>query len=263
MLSTPSLLWNCLPVDWKPRLKDCVDQALTLTRRPMPVRVFFRADDIGVPGKRIFSMMDLFFEYRTPLCLALVPSWINRQRWDVFQKTDQKAPHLWCWHQHGWRHVSHETHGKKQEFGPFRSLDEIRLDIVRGREKLELLMEERFTPVFTPPWNRCDARTLSVLKDNGFHAVSRHRQSMPKTPKGLPDLPVNVDLHTRREITAEAGWQSLWKELSTGISSGTCGFMIHHQRMNAAASIFLETLLAILDQNACILPVHFKDMLHA
>ena len=263
MRHLPSLLWNSPLMDLKPRLQDCVDQALGQARLPLPVRFFFRADDIGVPGKRFFRLLDLFLDCQTPLCLAVVPSWLSRQRWDIFQKTDQKAPGLWCWHQHGWRHVTHEIQGKKQEFGPVRTVDAIRQDIVRGREKLEHLMKDRFTPVFTPPWNRCDGRTLAVLKNNGFKAVSRHRQSMPRPPKGLPDLSVNVDLHTRRETTPEAGWQSLLKELSAAISSGTCGIMIHHQRMNETAFEFLEVLLEVMTQNSHILSIHFKDMLHA
>ena len=261
MSHLPSLLWNAPLQDLKPRLQDCVDQAVDMARLS-PVRIFFRADDIGVPGKWLFRLMDLFFDHQMPLCLAIVPAWFNRQRWEVFQKIDAKSPQLWCWHQHGWRHVSHEIQGKKQEFGPHRSIDEIRLDIVRGRKKLEYLMQDRFTPVFTPPWNRCDGRTLSVLRDNGFKAVSRHHHSMPKTGKGFPDLPVNVDLHTRRETTPEEGWQSLWNELKAALSSRTCGVMIHHQRMNPLAFEFLELLLGIMKQNPRILPVHFTGMLH-
>ena len=263
MAHLPSLLWNAPLIDLRPRLQDCVAQALAQARLPLPVRFFFRADDIGVPASRFFRLMELFLDRHMPLCLAVVPSWLSRQRWDILRKTDQKAPGLWCWHQHGWRHVTHEIQGKKQEFGPVRPIGEIRQDIFRGREKLEYLMEDRFTPVFTPPWNRCDARTLALLKNHGFQAVSRHRRSMPKTPKGFPDFSVNVDLHTRRETTPEAGWQSLWKELSAAITSGTCGIMIHHQRMNEAAFEFLNVLLDVMMQNSHIRPVHFKDMLHA
>jgi hypothetical protein len=259
----PSLLWNSPLMELKPHLQDCVDLAVDRARNPLPVRLFFRADDIGAPGKRFFRLLELFLDCRMPLCLAVVPSWLTRQRWDIFLKTDRKAQRLLCWHQHGWRHATHEIQGKKQEFGPARSIGEIHQDIVRGREKLEQLMKDRFMPVFTPPWNRCDGRTLALLKNNGFEAVSRHRQSMPRAPKGLPDFAVNVDLHTRRETTPEAGWQSLLKEFSTAISSGTCGVMIHHQRMNETAFVFLETLLEVVTQNPGILPVHFKDMLHA
>jgi hypothetical protein len=262
MRHLPSLLWTAPLIDLRPRLQDCVDQALGMVRDPLPVRLFFRADDIGAPGKRLFRLLDLFLDCQTPLCLAVVPAWLNQKRWDIFEKTDQKAPALWCWHQHGWRHVTHEIQGKKQEFGPFRTLSQIQQDIVRGREKLELLMKDRFAPVFTPPWNRCDGRTLAFLKKSEFKAVSRHRQSLPRPPKGLPDLSVNVDLHTRREATPEAGWQSLWKELSSAISSGTCGIMIHHQRMSPAAFDFLELLLSIMKQSSHVLPVHFKGLIH-
>ncbi len=263
MSHLPSLLWNSSLMDLKPRLQDCVDKSLGQARLSLPVRVYFRADDIGAPGKRLFRLMDLFLDCQTPLCLAVVPSWLSLQRWDVFQKKNQKAAGLWCWHQHGWRHVTHEIQGKKQEFGPVRSIGAIQQDIMRGREKLEYLMKDQFTPVFTPPWNRCDGRTLAVLKNNGFKAVSRHRRSMPRPLKGLPDFPVNVDLHTRRENTPEEGWQSLWKELSAAISSGTCGIMIHHQRMNETAFEFLKVLLDVMMDSSHIQPVHFKNMLHA
>lgn len=250
-------------MDLKPRLQDFVDQVLDNARVPLPVRVFFRADDIGVPGKQFFRLMELFIDRQMPLCLAVVPSWLSPKRWDSLQKTGRKAPRLWCWHQHGWRHVTHEVQGKKQEFGPVRSIGQIQQDIVRGRKKLEHLMKDQFTPVFTPPWNRCDGRTLAVLKNNGFKAVSRHRHSMPRPLKGLPDFSVNVDLHTRREITPEAGWQSLWKELSAAVSSGNCGVMIHHQRMNETAFEFLAVLLDVMLDNSHIQTVNFRNMLHA
>lgn len=259
----PSLLWNLPLTDLKPRLQDCVDQAMARARSPLPVRFYFRADDIGAPGKRLSRLLDLFLDRQTPLCLAVVPSWLTRQRWDIFRKTDQKAPELWCWHQHGWRHFTHEIQGKKQEFGPARTVDAILQDVVRGRDKLELLMKDRFTPVFTPPWNRCDGRTLAVLKNSGFKAVSRNSQSMPRAPKGLPDFAVNVDLHTRKDATPEEGRKALLKELSNAISSGTCGIMIHHQRMNETAFEFLKILLDVLTQNSRFLLVHFKDMLDA
>ncbi|MBI5593478.1 MAG: DUF2334 domain-containing protein [Deltaproteobacteria bacterium] len=257
-----SPLWK-LPLRYsKSRLQHGVDSAMEQVPQLLPVRVYFRADDIGIPGKRFSRLLDLFLDYRMPLCLAVVPAWLSRQRWEAFQKADQQAPQNWCWHQHGWRHLSHEIAGKKQEFGPVRTAGDIVQDITRGRKKLEHLMKDRFMPVFTPPWNRCDGRTLALLKKNGFKAVSRHHHSVPEAPEGLPDFAVNVDLHTRRETQPEEGCHALMEELSAAISSGTCGIMIHHQRMNPAAFDFLELLLCAMKQNPRILPVHFKDMLH-
>jgi hypothetical protein len=258
----PSLLWHHPQKEVKSILQDCLEQAVN-TARTTPVRVFFRADDIGVPGERFFRLMELFVDHQVPLCAAVVPAWLNPQRWNVLRKMDANSPHLWCWHQHGWRHVCHEIEGKKQEFGPRRAIGDIRQDIVRGREKLEQLMQDRFCPVFTPPWNRCDARSLAILKSSGFKAVSRHHRSMPKTGKDFPDFSINVDLHTRSEITPEDGWQGLWNELRMAVSSGTCGIMIHHQRMNPKAFEFLDMLLDCIHQDRRMRPVHFADMLHA
>ncbi len=226
-----------------------------------PVRFFFRADDIGIPGKNFSCLTKMFYHYRTPLNLAVVPSWMTLERWEAFQPMDRQSPELWCWHQHGWRHLNHEVQGKKQEFGPARSDEQIVQDILSGRDKLSQILRDRFTPVFTPPWNRCDARTLSVLKYHGYQGISRHWRSLPSSSEELPDFPVRVDLHTRREAAPEAGWKALRKEFAVSAASGVCGVMIHHQRMNAAAFTFLELLLHTLRNTEHVQCLHLGDWL--
>jgi hypothetical protein len=166
-----------------------------------------------------------------------------------------------CWHQHGWRHINHEKEGKKQEFGPNRSHDKIRKDIINGRDRLEILMENSFYPVFTPPWNRCSLTTLNVLKELGYYAVSRIKEGRPPSPNGLVDFQINVDLHTRKEANPIEDWDCLFTELSQAISSGTCGVMIHHQRMNDAAFNFLDLFLKTVVKRKDLIPVHFKEMI--
>jgi hypothetical protein len=107
-------------------------------------------------------------------------------------------------------------------------------------------MGEALLPVFTPPWNRCDQETLTVLEDLGYKALSRDRTAQPEAPPAVPDYSVCVDLHTRKENDAESSWHSLLKELTDGLNSGLCGIMIHHQRMNTAALDFLNLLLPAL-----------------
>jgi hypothetical protein len=169
----------------------------------------------------------------------------------------------WCWHQHGWLHANHEADGKKQEFGPSRCQADLKRDIGRGRQRLEKMIGHNFFPVFTPPWNRCDQKTLAVLEDLDYAAVSRSRKSRSPSLSALPEFDVNVDLHTRKEKSAAAGWHNLLAEMQQAIASGRCGIMIHHQRMNVAAFEFLEILLVTLAGFQEIKPVHFKDMLDA
>jgi hypothetical protein len=104
-------------------------------------------------------------------------------------------------------------------------------------------MGKIFVPVFTPPWNRCDQETLTALQGLGYQALSRSVGVQPAAPAALPEYPVSVDLHTRKEKDPHQGWQNLLEELRENLAVGFCGVMIHHQRMNYAAYIFLDLLL--------------------
>ena len=136
---------------------------------------------------------------------------------------------------------------------------QFRKDIESGKKRLGSIMGDDFYPLFTPPWNRCSASAMDSLGELGYRAISRSSNSKPPAPSGLPDIQVNVDLHTRKETDPEASWQNLLGELERGLSSGICGIMIHHQLMNEAAFDFLEILLMALVRNKQLNLVHFQD----
>jgi hypothetical protein len=247
-------------MDFSSKIETCIDAAAERTGSKGPVHVFFRADDVAVPGRQFARMMDLFIRHRAPLSLAVVPAWLSSTRWQSLQKLGQQAPSLWCWHQHGWRHANHESIGKKQEFGPGRSLSGIHGDLGKGRCRLETLLEKDFYPIFTPPWNRCDFRTLEWLRKSGYRAVSRYRGSLPLSPDGLPDFSVNVDLHTRKAVSPAGDWDRLYEEFDRSLASGLCGIMIHHRKMNSLSFTFVDTLLQLLGRRKNISLVHLGDL---
>jgi hypothetical protein len=178
-----------------------------------------------------------------PLALAVVPAWLTPDRWRAVRAMGGGAGGLWCWHQHGWRHVSHAISGKNQEFDDHLGPERIARDIHLGKARLQGVMGDHFFPGFTPPWNRCGMETLACLRESGFSFISRSAGAVPRSPPGLPDFPVNVDLHTRKETRPEVGWDHLFSEIRRGIEGGCCGVMIHHQRMNDGAFEFLALLL--------------------
>jgi hypothetical protein len=242
------------------RIERAIDSGFQKSAGPDSGRIFFRADDVAVPGKRFVRMMELFSRYGVPLSLAVVPARLTGVRWQYLKGFEKKNPSRWCWHQHGWRHVNHETKGKKQEFGEVRTPSEIRQDLIWGQQRLKQLMGKDFFPVFTPPWNRCSDHTLRLLQELGFVAVSRSRGSKPQSLDNLPDFSVSVDLHTRKEKDPSGGRDNLVKEFRQAAGSGDCGIMIHHQMMNEAAFVFLEALLKILTKRKKLHIVHFRDM---
>lgn len=260
---SPSPIWQRLCPDPASKIETTVEAALDRVPDKTMVRVFFRADDIAVPGKQFARLLALFGHYRVPLSLAVVPTWLTLPRWQALKNLSRNTSNLWCWHHHGWRHVNHEIKGKKQEFGPGRSPFELKNDLLRSRGRLETLMDGDFYPVFTPPWNRCDLNTLRLLKELGYAAVSRSLGSQPPALEGLPDFQVNVDLHTRKDVNLNLDWKRLFTELSQAVASGLCGIMIHHQRMNDAAFVFLELLLNVLVHSKKIQLLHLKDLTEA
>ncbi|MDJ0783017.1 MAG: polysaccharide deacetylase family protein [Desulfosarcinaceae bacterium] len=261
MNRTPAAIYRKPQRDIEQRLAATLARANTARRMQRPATVWFRADDIGVPGRQFYRMLALFAHHQVPLAPALVPTWLTRPRWEGLLAHGGAAAHLWGWHQHGWRHQNHETHGKKQEFGSARAPASLRADLERGRRRLESLLADAFLPVFTPPWNRCSQATLQELREMGFRAVSRSTGATPAAPAGLPDFTVNVDLHTRKAPRPDADWARLLAELETALTAGWCGIMLHHQRMNPAAFDFLDILLQHMKMQQHFRIVELKTLL--
>ncbi|MCF8056255.1 MAG: polysaccharide deacetylase family protein [Desulfocapsa sp.] len=253
-----SALYKKLPQDSAPQLEQAIDSGLA--RGTGKAQIFFRADDIGVPGKQFSQLIHLFLSHQLPLCLAVVPTWLTTARFQTLEELTGKPSSQWCWYQHGWRHRNHESSGKKQEFGSGRPAVQQLADLKKGKERLLDIMGDSFAPFFTPPWNRCSHDTLRGLQDLNFLAISRSRNAQPASPPSLPDVQVNIDLHTRRESDPEESFQAFLKELEQGIAGGRGGIMIHHQRMNQAAFDFLALLLAIVASRPELHPVRFQEI---
>ncbi|MBU1232569.1 MAG: polysaccharide deacetylase family protein [Proteobacteria bacterium] len=252
-------LYRKLPADTENRLQFAVDKGLA--KGQGKAEIFFRADDIGVPGEQFSQLIQLFLSAGLPLCLAVVPSWLTVIRFEKLLSLTGKDSSQWCWHQHGWLHRNHESQGKKQEFGSARPVTEQRADLAKGKERLTAIMGKTFSPFFTPPWNRCSLDTLQGLQELQFKGVSRSSGATPLPPPGLPDIQVNTDLHTRREENAEVGLSNLLKELEQGLTTGRSGIMIHHQRMNQTAFDFLALLLNLIASHPGLYPVRFQEII--
>ncbi len=254
----PSSLYRASPVDGERRIAAAIDRGCA--RATGLPRLFFRADDIGVPSAGFSRMVDSFRHHRLPLCLATVPGWLTAARWQALREITGHDSSQWYWHQHGRSHRNYQPEGKKQEFGPARSAKAVRQSLAEGCSRLRLLQGDVFQPVFTPPWNRCSAETLTALMELDFQAISRSRGSQPPAPPGLAEYVVNVDLHTRRESDPEASFAALLGELEEALAGGRAGIMLHHQRMNQAAFALLDRLLGLL-RPARLRAVHFGDLL--
>ncbi len=254
-----SSLYKNLPQNTEQMLQKTVADGLA--QGTGSAHIFFRADDIGIPGQQFSKLIQLFTKHKIPLCLAVVPTWITENRLITLLEDTGPTSSQWCWHQHGWLHRNYEILGKKQEFGSTRSAKNQVADLKKGKERLKQILGEKFSPFFTPPWNRCSQDTLEGLQKLEFHAVSRSKNAKPAPPIGLSDFQVNIDLHTRKETDPEKCLHNLLSEISQGIAEGTGGIMIHHQRMNQTAFDFLDLLLYTIRTESRLQPILFQELL--
>lgn len=242
------------------RIQTSIHQGLARKTSAGPIELFFRADDIGVPSRLFQELIELFQQHQLPLCLAVVPSWLTRRRYAALRTITGYDDTLFCWHQHGRVHHNFETSGKKQEFGPARDKAIIKDNLQRGRERLTALLGDSFSPFFTPPWNRCSRETALALRELHFKGLSRSIDARPDCTDILPDIQVNVDLHTRKESDPEISIQKLLTELENSLASGRCGIMIHHQRMNNHAFRLLDVLMIHLKGQVEVAPRLFDNL---
>lgn len=222
--------------------------------------VFFRADDAGRITGNYLKLIELFNTYAIPLNIAVVPEWLTPEALNTMLEPCKRNNKLFRFHQHGWSHQNHEQYGKKSEFGPARSQQDIRTELTKGKAYLEKGFADNWDAVFTPPWNRCSEETIAILAECKFQGISRDLPAPERN--SLKEISVCVDLHTIKSPTETAGWDKLFGSLKKGLQSDCCGIMIHHDKMDTKAFDFLELLLKEINNHDTLKTVSFKQILN-
>ena len=62
----PAALWQNIPADIHRWLHRCLDQVVTELSDGDGSIVFFRADDVAVPGRRLARLVDIFGKQQVP-----------------------------------------------------------------------------------------------------------------------------------------------------------------------------------------------------
>jgi hypothetical protein len=219
-----------------------------LTQRADPCTIFFRDDDAGWNDARLAALLGRFAAHAVPIDLAVIPTALSRALIrDLLKRISIGDPV--GLHQHGYAHLNHETTGRKCEFGPSRSLVAQHIDIKTGRAVLGDIFGPLADPIFTPPWNRCTADTVSCLEALGFRALSRDAGARPLAGTTLDELPVAVDWCKLRPPGSPPS--ALAERIAGQIASEPIvGIMLHHAVMDDADLLPLDELLPMLRTHA-------------
>ena len=209
---------------------------------------FFRDDDAGWGDERLLALLELFERHAVPLDLAVIPAALAGEAARELEARLRSTPQLLGIHQHGYTHCNHEGSARKCEFGNARSRAAQRRDLAAGAEILRERFGARVDPIFTPPWNRCNAATVECLAELDFRTLSRDRGAAALDRRGLSELPVDVDWCKR--LSEERPLEQLGRALAGAAATGEpTGVMLHHAVMTDADAAPLAELLRLLSMH--------------
>jgi peptidoglycan/xylan/chitin deacetylase (PgdA/CDA1 family) len=227
---------------WLDKLRQALDAA------PRPVAFFFRDDDAGWDDDRLLELLDLFARHAMPVDVAAIPDALTSRMAAELRARIEAEPERLAVHQHGFAHRNHEPEGRRKcEFGSARGQALQQSDIEQGKRRLADLFGSRLSPIFTPPWNRCERVTGECLLRTGLRILSRDGSAAPLNLDGLFELPVTIDWFARAR-GVRLSLDELGARMASAVvtSPAPVGIMFHHALMDETERERSGELLALL-----------------
>jgi hypothetical protein len=152
-----------------------------------PATLWWRDDDAEQPGPALERLLALLGD-EVPLCLAVVPA---RADETLAARLATSSVGVAV---HGYDHQNRAAQGKKSEFPEDRDPAASKVDIERGRARLEKMFGARLLPLFVPPWNRLADALVPALPELGFRGLSRFApRRRGQTVADLVEINTHVD----------------------------------------------------------------------
>jgi hypothetical protein len=146
---------------------------------------WWRDDDVTAPTPALDRLLHLKDHFDVPLALAVIPANVDAELVNHLEHCAIL--------QHGYQHKNFAAEGdKKSEFPENRTTEEIKADLLQGKEILTRVFTDQFVPIMVPPWNRIANNHLGILADLGYIGISRYKARQRALIR--PDLAV-VNTH--------------------------------------------------------------------
>ncbi|MEJ7615715.1 MAG: DUF2334 domain-containing protein [Pyrinomonadaceae bacterium] len=225
------------------------------------LHVFFRDDDVDEDESSLQRLLNLFLSREVPINLGVIPGRLTPQTIETLAGRRSCFPALIALNQHGWRHINHESSGKKCEFGASRTFSEQMEDIARGRARMSEAFGDDFYPAFIPPWNRCTKETYRVLDELGFPVLSKNQSGTPSANFKFRERSITLDLYRWRGGAQLKAPEEIVGDLVLQIERmNPIGIMLHHKVMNDEAFLFLDVLIETLRRYSIVRFHTFQTM---
>lgn len=235
-----------MTIDWTPLRRVLRDYRATHGDLPL----WWRDDDAIAPTHALDRLDRLSVALGVPVHVAVIPDLAHATLAGRLAATDQLVPLA-----HGWRHHNTAPPGaRKAEFGAQHPAAPAQ--IAAAMERMQRLFQDRFLPVFVPPWNRMDAGYAPALTAAGFRGLSMFtpRPARHAAP-GLVRINTHVDpidwrgtrdLKDADQIIAETVANLTQRLRGETDMSEPFGYLTHHLVHTPALWDFTERYLGEL-----------------
>ena len=206
---------------------------LDFSHSGQPISFWWREDDVACDSKNLVIILDLLLKYKIPVLCGVIPNLLTN---DVIQILKSHPNSIVC--QHGLNHQNNYTIDYKCEFDSADSLGAL----IAGRTMLKDMFQNKFLPVYIPPWNNISKSFKGILLDNGYVAVSGYNYSaMNKRPYN-----VDVDLIDWNKSESFSDDSFVMKLLLQCFSRKdfNVGIVNHHRTIGIEGIKFIEKLLS-------------------
>lgn len=245
-----------------------LDEELRHWRAAGEVPTFWwRDDDARAPTPALERLIALAERFGTPLHLAIIPEAI-----DPALAGRMAASPLTYALQHGFAHRNHEPTGSRaSEVGEARDLALQEADLREGWRRMQAAGLPQLLPVFVPPWNRIAGKTLPLLAELGYAAVSIFDRGPVPAPH-LPQINGHIDPIRWKGGAQFAGVERTLEqcvrhlaERREGVAERDepTGFVTHHLQTDEETWDFSEELMARLTRDGAIEWVALSTVLEA
>lgn len=214
-----------------------------------PIELWWRDDDAVEETPALRRLLALAAD-RAPVALAVIPANLKPSLAVCLAEAGRSAAVL----QHGYDHCSRAAPGgKKSEFPPERAAAEVGAALAAGRDRLRQAFGGRFAAVLTPPWNRFDARHLSLLPGLGYCGLTTYlARREPLATAGVRRVNTHVDVidwHGKRGFLGVGPTLNLLvghlaaKRSGRADAAEPTGLLTHHLVHDTETWNFLEAFL--------------------
>lgn len=193
--------------------------------------IYLRDDDVYKYDNRFLSIFHLAKKYDIPLVLGVVPKRIDKKLIHFLNKEKENTSYRFDIAQHGWSHKNYNKDMQnKYEFGPLRTYQQQKKDIIKGHDKMKECFGINFTAAFIPPYHGYDSNTVKIINELRIPIFSAEQKTKLKG-KSFLDLPTQISLndYAKNGVPIQNTAKTLIKRFSYLINNyEVCGMVFHH-----------------------------------